>query len=112
MKTLSFVSLALFISHLMPVLAVKSQICDGVTIPKSTIIQEIKDASEKQPILKGKLYLMDDTRGQAVFMYTPPIREGSPLRVSITFNMRGEIKTISATRNGVVFSCVEKRGGL
>ncbi|CAD6505917.1 BgTH12-06849 [Blumeria graminis f. sp. triticale] len=109
MKTLSFVSLALFISHLMPVLAVKSQKCGSVTVPKSLIEEKIDESVGEQPVEIGRMHSVNEKRGDVVFEYTEPKKDGLMVEVSLSYSMKGEIMSITGKINGQTVRCVEKK---
>ncbi|CCU82179.1 unnamed protein product [Blumeria hordei] len=105
MKNLSFVSLALFLSHLMPVLAVENYTCGGVVVPAKRIISEIDTSIENIPLIDGFLYTMTDERGTTEFEVNPPRKGGSPISVKIAYNMRREVMSITATRDNETVDC-------
>ncbi|CCU82177.1 putative candidate secreted effector protein [Blumeria hordei DH14] len=105
MKNLSFVSLALFLSHLMPVLAVKNYTCGGVVVPAKTIKSEIEKKFDTIPLLDGQTYVAAAECGKTVFEVNPPRNGGSPLSVEIAFNYRQEVMSITATRDNETVDC-------
>ncbi|CCU75116.1 CSEP0220 putative effector protein [Blumeria hordei DH14] len=106
MKNLSFVSLALFLSHLMPVLAVKDYTCGGVVIPAKKIRKEIKKKYYSLPIQYDHQYSATGERDRVSFDFVPPAKAGSSkLSVDIGYDMRLEITSMTVTRDSQVIDC-------
>ncbi|SZE99805.1 unnamed protein product [Blumeria hordei] len=106
MKNLSFVSLALFLSHLMPILAIKDYTCGGVLVPGSTIESKISTKNENLPVEYDRQHQVTDKRGTVVFYVYPPPGEGSAISVEIDFNYREDVMKITATRDNRFVDCI------
>ncbi|CCU82174.1 CSEP0443 putative effector protein [Blumeria hordei DH14] len=105
MKNLSFVSLALFLSHLMPVLAAKYYTCGGVLIPGSRIEVEVETKKNSLQVVYYKHYLRDEEYGRVNFNVDQPPEGSSPLIVEVAFNLMGVVLGITATRDNVSVDC-------
>ncbi|SZE99854.1 unnamed protein product [Blumeria hordei] len=105
MKNIRFVSLALFLIHLMPVLAIKDYDCGGVRVPGDTIAQEIETKNLSLPVEVYRSYDVKEERGRVVFNIDVGIEGRPPLIVEIAFNWKQQITMITATRNNVRVKC-------
>ncbi|CAD6505897.1 BgTH12-06829 [Blumeria graminis f. sp. triticale] len=107
MKSLSLFSLALVLGYLMPVFAVRKYICDGDEIPERILTSKIEESIGNLGLAPRIKYKVNEERDSTTFLLNSPNTIGKTLKVTLSYDLRGEILSLTATHKEVDVTCNE-----